>query len=90
MQVEKPQDFVIATGQSHSLQEFTAAVFSELNLNWRDHVEINQNYFRPSDLIYSRGDPTKAEVILDWKAKTQFSDLIKQLILNADDDSNLK
>ena len=64
MQLNKPEDFVIATGHSHSLEEFTATVVSELNLNWKDHVEINQSYFRPSDLTYSRGNPAKAELIL--------------------------
>ncbi len=80
MQLDKPEDFVIATGRSHSLEEFTATVFSELNLNWKDHVEINRSFYRPSDLEYSRGNPAKAEAILGWKAKTHFYDLIKQLI----------
>lgn len=80
MQLDEPDDFVIATGRSHSLKEFTATVFSELNLNWEEHVEINESYFRPSDLKYSRGNPAKAESTLGWKAKTQFPELIKQLI----------
>jgi len=81
MQLDEPEDFVIATAHSHSLEEFTATVFSELNLNWKEHVEINQDYFRPSDLKYSKGNPAKAETKLAWRAKTEFHELIKQLIV---------
>jgi GDPmannose 4,6-dehydratase len=62
-----PEDFVIATGVTNSLQDFVEAVFLEAGLSWRDHVIIDQDLLRPSDPMISVGNPAKAIEILDWK-----------------------
>ncbi len=69
MQLEFPQDFVIATGQSYSLQEFVKETFLQLNLNWEEHCIIDDNLKRPADLSVSKANPKKANDILKWKAK---------------------
>jgi GDPmannose 4,6-dehydratase len=80
LQRDKPDDFVIATGESHSLQEFVELVFKTLSLNWRDHVTVNPRLFRPTDVKYSLGNPAKARTELSWKANTLFADLVPLLI----------
>lgn len=80
LQQKEPQDFVIATGQAHSLKEFVVKLFEELSLDWRDHVEIDQSLRRPTDLTYSRGDASKAMNILGWRPKVNFQKLIQILV----------
>lgn len=79
LQQDHPEDFVIATGESHSLQEFIENVFSSFSLDWEKHVRINRDLFRPSDLKYSYANPQKAKGLLGWKAKTTFNELIFKL-----------
>ena len=79
LQRDEPDDFVIATGESHTLQEFVSAMFAEHGLDWRDHVETRPELFRPSELRYSRGDASKAKQILGWEARTRFAELIPKL-----------
>jgi GDPmannose 4,6-dehydratase len=62
-----PEDFVIATGITNSLQDFVEAVFLEAGLNWRNHVIIDRDLLRPSDPMTSVGNPAKAIEILGWK-----------------------
>lgn len=64
---ESPEDFVIATGVTQSLQQFVQAVFEEAGLNWRNHVIVDPAFLRPSDPLESVGNPTKAKLQLDWK-----------------------
>lgn len=80
LQRDKPDDFVIATGESHSLQEFVELVFKTLSLDWHDHVTVNPRLFRPTDVKYSMGNPAKARTELSWKANTLFADLVPLLI----------
>lgn len=80
LQAPQPDDFVIATGQAHTLEQFVAAVFSKLGLDWRDHVETDAGLLRPSDIVYSVGDPSKAEAELGWKAQTDFQTLVSKLV----------
>lgn len=70
LQQEQPDDFVIATGKTHTLAEFVAEVFAHLGLNWEDHVEIDQSLYRPTDIAISRGDATKAKQMLGWQAQS--------------------
>ncbi len=79
LQRDEPEDFVIATGESHTLQEFVAAAFAQHGLDWREHVESVPELLRPSDIRYSRGNPAKAKRLLGWEAKTHFADLIAKL-----------
>jgi len=79
LQQEMPQDFVIATGVTITLEEFVKTAFNQANLNWRDYVLQDSNLFRPTDLAIGRADPTKALKQLNWKASTQGVDVVKQM-----------
>ncbi|MEA2337609.1 MAG: GDPmannose 4,6-dehydratase, partial [Thermoanaerobaculia bacterium] len=79
LQRDAPEDFVIATGESHTLEELTAAAFQSFNLNWRDHVDIDPTLFRASEIAYSRGNPEKARRLLGWEAETKFDALVGKL-----------
>jgi GDPmannose 4,6-dehydratase len=83
IQQAKPEDFVIATGQCHSLQEFVEKVFSKLDLNWRDYVVIDEDLFRPNEAIELGANPSKAKAILDWQASTQVDGIISEMIAEA-------
>jgi GDPmannose 4,6-dehydratase len=65
----------VATGQSHSVREFVAEVFSYLDLDWQKYVEIDQRYFRPSEVDYLQGDASKAKKVLKWEPKVTFKEL---------------
>lgn len=80
LQHDEPEDFVIATGKAHRLEEFVAKAFAAVSLDWREHVEIDRSLFRPSDLAYSRGDASKARNLLGWRPKVDFSQLIRILV----------
>ncbi len=82
LQQDEPQDFVIATGESHTLEELTAAVFAQFNLDWHDHANIDPSLFRASEITHSRGNPEKARRVLGWEAKTKFGELVT-LLTNA-------
>jgi GDPmannose 4,6-dehydratase len=79
LQQDDPQDFVIATGETHTLEELTSAAFACFNLNWRDHVDTDPALFRASEIAYSRGNPEKAHRLLEWKAETKFGALVPLL-----------
>ncbi|WP_254508123.1 GDP-mannose 4,6-dehydratase [Anatilimnocola floriformis] len=83
LQQPEPDDYVIATGETHSVQEFVEAAFGHAGLEWRDFVEIDPKYFRPSEVNILLGDATKAERELGWKAETTFSQLV-QLMVESD------
>lgn len=83
LQQEKPDDYVIATGTAHTLEEFVSMAFSAAGLDYRDHVDSDPALFRTSDIRYSRGNPAKARRVLGWEAKTNFADLVK-LLVNAE------
>ncbi|MBN1972918.1 MAG: GDP-mannose 4,6-dehydratase [Sedimentisphaerales bacterium] len=76
LQQEKPDDFVIATGQTHSVREFVEAVFQHLGMDWREYVEIDKRYFRPTEVDLLLGDFSKAKNILNWEPKVTFERLV--------------
>jgi GDPmannose 4,6-dehydratase len=76
----KADDFVIATGSTYSLTDFTAAAFGELGLDWRDHVETDDELQRPSDVAYSKGDPRKACAELGWKSHYTMPDVVRMMV----------
>ena len=80
LQQDQPEDFVIATGKTHTLEDFVVEAFSALDLDWRDHVIQQPSLFRPTDLSVSRGDPSKAEKILGWRATSYMRDVVGNLI----------
>lgn len=77
MQQEAADDYVIATGETHTVREFCDAVFSSLDLNYKDYVEIDEKYFRPAEVDILLGDPTKAKEKLGWEPKISFNKLAK-------------
>ena len=90
LQHPKADDFVIATGSTYSLADFTAAAFGELGLDWRDHVEIDDELQRPSDLMYSKGDPRKACAELGWKSRYTMPDVVRMMVQAEVNDGRLK
>jgi GDPmannose 4,6-dehydratase len=83
LQQPEPDDFVIATGQMHSVREFVERAFALVGLDWERHVEIDPRYFRPTEVDELCGDASKARERLGWQARTTFRDLVR-LMLEAD------
>jgi GDPmannose 4,6-dehydratase len=79
LQQDKPDDFVIATGQTHSVREFLDEVFGCLGLDWKKYVELDKRYLRPTEVDILQGDATKARKILGWKPKVGFEELVKMM-----------
>jgi GDPmannose 4,6-dehydratase len=77
---EIPDDFVVATEEYHSIQEFAERVFKKLHLDLNDHIEIKDRYFRPNEVPELRGDATKIRKTLGWKPKVKFNELIDMMI----------
>ena len=75
LQQENPDDYVIATGKSHSVREFLELVFDRAGLNINEHVKIDERLFRPHEVPYLLGDPTRARKKLNWTPKVSFKDL---------------
>lgn len=80
MQLDEPQDLVIATGQNHSLKEFIDCAFTQLGMDWREHVIQDEQFVRPTDISSNRGNPSKAEVILGWKPQYYMEDVVKKML----------
>lgn len=83
LQQEQPDDYVIATGETHSVREFLEIAFDYVGLDWKQHVEISERYFRPAEVDYLQGDATKAKTQLGWEPKVSFEELVK-LMVDAD------
>ena len=76
----EPDDFVIATGETHSMEEFVDETFKYLGLNWKDYVVFDDKLKRPAEVDYLQGDPSKAKKILGYEVRTTFSELIKIMV----------
>lgn len=76
LQQDKADDYVIATGQTHSVKEFLEAVFQHLDMDWREYVEIDERYYRPTEVDLLLGDCSKARNILKWEPKVSFQQLV--------------
>jgi len=83
LQQEQPDDYVVATNETHSVREFLELAFAHTGLKWEKHVEIDPNYFRPAEVELLIGDYSKAKRVLGWEPKTKFTDLVK-LMVDAD------
>ena len=79
LQHDKPDDYVVATGESHSVREFVKEVFGYLDLDWQKYVEIDPKYFRPSEVDYLEGDASKARKVLKWKPRVTFGELVRMM-----------
>ncbi len=80
LQADQPDDFVIATGEAHSVREFCELAFSHVGLDWEKYVQVDQRYFRPAEVDYLLGDPTKAQRVLGWKPALSFPELVKLMV----------
>ena len=80
LQQAKAEDFVIATGQTHSVKDFLKEAFGYANLDWRKFVEIDKRYFRPTEVDSLLGDSSKARKILKWKPKVAFPQLVRMMV----------
>ncbi|MEL4897033.1 GDP-mannose 4,6-dehydratase [Crocosphaera sp. Alani8] len=84
LMLQQPQadDYVIATGNSYSLEDFVRETFNCLELNWQDYVSSDQSLFRPTDISYSCGNPRKAEKKLGWKARYKMPEVVRMMVEN--------
>lgn len=80
LQQDEPDDYVLATNESHSVQEFLQEAFSYVGLEWEKHVQIKEQLFRPAEVDELRGNPAKAKEKLGWEAKTKFKELVHILV----------
>tara|TARA_Y100000741_G_scaffold194767_1_gene148054 strand:+ start:331 stop:1362 length:1032 start_codon:yes stop_codon:yes gene_type:complete len=80
MQYDTPEDWVLATGETHTVKDFLKITFNKLDLNWEDYVETSERYLRPNEVDYLLGDPSKAMEKLNWKPKTSFEGLVDLMI----------
>ena len=85
LQQKKPDDYVICTGNAHSVREFCEKAFSHVGLDYKNYVEINQKFYRPSEIDILLGDYSKSKNILKWEPKVNFNELIEEMV-----DSDLK
>jgi len=83
LQQPEPDDFVIATGEMHTVREFVSEAFRLVGLDWQQYVEVDQRYFRPTEVDVLCGDPSKARATLGWEARTTFHALVR-IMLAAD------
>ena len=80
LQHNKADDFVIATGETHTVKEFAELAFKHVGLNYEDYVQIDKKYFRPNEVEYLLGDYTKAKKELNWEPKTSFVELVEMMV----------
>ena len=81
LQRSKPQDFVIGTGETHSVEEFAEAAFAVVGLDWRKYIEIDKKFLRPAEVDYLVADPSEARRILGWKHRTDYRKLAEIMVL---------
>jgi GDPmannose 4,6-dehydratase len=80
LQQDKPDDYVVATGESHSVREFLDVAGDYAGVDWREHVETDPRYFRPTEVEHLLGDPTKARERLGWTPKVGFQELVRMMV----------
>lgn len=80
MQADEPDDYVVATGETHSVREFLDEAFGYLDMDWKKHVEIDPRYYRPAEVDVLLGDPSKARRILGWEPKVTFKELVHLMV----------
>jgi GDPmannose 4,6-dehydratase len=80
LQQEQPDDYVIATNDTHSVREFLELAFGHVGLKWEKHVEIDPNYYRPAEVDVLIGDYAKAKRVLGWEPRTHFTELVKLMV----------
>jgi len=89
LQQDEPDDYVIATGESHTVREFLDIAFPMLGLDWKKHVEIDPRYFRPTEVDHLHGSPAKARRALGWKPRVGFRELVEMMVKADEEDVRL-
>jgi len=80
LQQDEPDDYVVATGVSHSVKEFAALAFDAVGLNWEDYVVVDERYLRPAEVFDLQGDASKARTKLHWMPDTSFEGLVRMMV----------
>jgi GDPmannose 4,6-dehydratase len=80
LQQDQPDDYVIGTGQCHSVQDFVQIAFDCVGLDWRKHVKVDSNYYRPAEVDLLMADPTKARKALKWEPRVSFPELVRMMV----------
>lgn len=80
LQQETPDDYVIATGETHALEDFVATAFACVGLDWREHTVIDQSLYRPTEITIGLGNPAKAQNQLNWEAKSKMHDVVRMMV----------
>jgi GDPmannose 4,6-dehydratase len=80
LQQDTPDDYVIATGETHAVREFCQLAFSHVGLDYEDHVVVDEKFFRPAEVDLLVGDPSKAKKVLGWELKVSFPELVKMMV----------
>jgi len=80
LQQDEPDDYVVCTGETHSVREFCELAFGHLNMNYKDYVQIDKAFFRPAEVDLLVGAPKKAKKILDWHTEVSFADLVSMMV----------
>ena len=83
LQQERPEDYVIGTGEAHSVKEFVESAFAYVDLDWKEYVEVDPRYFRPAEVDALRADTSKAKRVLGWEPRINFNELV-QILVDAD------
>ena len=80
MQYKEPEDWVLSTGETHTVEDFVKIAFSSANLEWKDYVKTDEKFYRPNEVNYLLGDSTKAKTKLNWSPKVSFSELVNMMV----------
>jgi GDPmannose 4,6-dehydratase len=80
MQHDVPDDFVVATGENHSVQEFVEIAFGHVDLDWRQYVKLDPRFLRPAEVDHLRGDAGKARGVLGWEPTVGFPELVRMMV----------
>jgi GDPmannose 4,6-dehydratase len=80
LQQATPDDYVIATGQTHSVRELCELAFAELDLDYRDYVIVDERFYRPAEVELLQGDSSKARSVLGWEPRYQFNDVVREMV----------
>jgi GDPmannose 4,6-dehydratase len=80
LQADEPDDYVLATGETHSVRDFLDHAFGYANLDWHDYVQIDERYFRPAEVDLLLGDAAKAKEKLGWEPAVRFEELVQMMV----------
>lgn len=80
LQQDRAEDFVVATGETHSVREFCEVAFARVGLSWEDHVVVDKRFFRPAEVDLLIGDPSKARTVLGWQPAVDFAELVEMMV----------